>query len=209
MQSSESIKNIAAALCKLQGEIIDAPSNAKGHNHEYADLNAMLKIARPLLAKNGLALSQLIGTAEDMVTVESVLMHESGEYISSTISVPSGASGKMMNALQAIGSSVSYARRYALAALLNFTKNGDDDDGQSVNAVKYMPQPNKPISLTACINESQVIELIMLIKQAGKDKDKLLDYYKIDKIEQFPLNSFEGQCNQLKRTIEKNKLGTV
>lgn len=131
MNKSESIKELACALSELQSEITDVPASSKGHRHDYADLSDMLKVARPLLKKHGLAISQLVGNAEQNVTVESILMHKSGEWISSLISVPVMAGSNQMNALQSIGSSITYGRRYALGALLNYTKGDDDTDGNA------------------------------------------------------------------------------
>lgn len=147
MNKSESIKELACALSELQSEITDVPASSKGHRHDYADLSDMLKVARPLLKKHGLAVTQLVGNAEQNVTVESILMHKSGEWVSSMISVPVMASSGQMNALQSIGSSITYARRYALGALLNYTKGDDDTDGhaQLANTKQAQPKAAPPV----------------------------------------------------------------
>lgn len=125
MNKSESINELALALSKLQGEVTDAHKGKKGYGYNYADLGSVLEISRPLLVKHGLAVTQLCGTEGDKITVETVLMHSSGQWISSVLAFASQAA-KGMTAAQAAGSVITYMRRYALTAALGITQTDDD-----------------------------------------------------------------------------------
>ncbi len=134
MNKSESIANLAAALSSLQGEIQDAHKDKSGYGYKYADLSSILDIARPLLTKHKLAVSQLCSSLQSVdqegkltltVSVETVLMEASGEWISSELYMPI-TQGKGMNLAQAAGSVITYARRYALAAVLGIAQTDND-----------------------------------------------------------------------------------
>src|SRR5690349_4639525 len=107
MNKSENIDQLANALSLLQGEVMDANKDKKGYNYKYSDLSQILEITRPLMSKYGLSISQFPGHANNKVTVESVLMHKSGQWMSSIIemNVPEQ---KGMNLAQAAGSIITY-----------------------------------------------------------------------------------------------------
>jgi len=129
---SDSIMNLAAALAVAQGQIEtaskDGTAGSGSYSYKYATLDAVWSVCRMPLSSNGLSVVQIPITDDNGFFVETVLMHSSGEWISSTMSLPIVA--KNMSELQAIGSAITYARRYMLAAMIGVT-TGDDDDGQS------------------------------------------------------------------------------
>lgn len=125
MDKSEDIKELASALSSLQGEVKDVNKDKKGYGYQYADLSQILEIARPLLAKHGLALSQFPGSAGEKVTIDSILMHKSGQWISGVIEMQA-EQGKGMSKAQSVGSVITYARRYAAAAILGIAQTDDD-----------------------------------------------------------------------------------
>ncbi len=142
MECSNSIGKLAIALSRLQGEIRDVFKDQQGYGYKYANLASVLEIARPLCAKYELSVSQLCEgyfaqEAGYSVGVQTVLMHSSGEYISSKMYMPVER-GKGMSLAQAAGSVITYARRYALAAILGITQT--DNDGIAEEA----PVVNKP-----------------------------------------------------------------
>lgn len=125
MNKSESIEELAAALSKFQGEISNVYKGTKGYSWRYADLAAILDDVRPLLSKYGLSVTQLAGNSGDSVSVETVLLHQSGQWLSETIQMPVDL-GKGMSRAQAIGSVISYARRYSLSSCLGIAQTDDD-----------------------------------------------------------------------------------
>lgn len=134
MQTSPSLKELAAALAKAQSEIAGAKkdSNNPFFKSSYADLESVWSACREPLTKNGLSVSQLLGSAEDGIYLTTVLMHASGEFISDRVKIPIAKP----NDPQALGSATSYARRYTLAALVGIYQT--DDDGET--AMNRVPQ---------------------------------------------------------------------
>jgi len=133
MQTSESIKELTAALAKAQGEF-DAVSKT-GHNpflkNTYATLDDIIGAIRGPLSKHGIAFMQpLTGNGEGFV-LETVLMHESGEWLSCAANVPSNAGSKGTNELQSFGGALTYMRRYMLSALLGINAEEDTDGNGS------------------------------------------------------------------------------
>lgn len=122
---SDSIAKLALALSKLQGEVTDAHKDKSAYNYKYADLAGVLEIARPLCLKYELAVSQLCTSNETGIGVKTLLMHSSGEWIESELLMPvAGVKGG--NHAQAAGAVITYARRYALAAILGITQTDND-----------------------------------------------------------------------------------
>ena len=125
MKTSESIKNIAAALCKFQQEC-ESPKKTANNPHfksKYAPLEEIIKVATPTMAANGLSHFQSTSADGDSVVVTTVLMHTSGEFIESDpLRLPMGKA-----TAQGAGSSITYARRYSLCASLGIAAEEDDD----------------------------------------------------------------------------------
>lgn len=129
MQYSDKVDQLAAAFAVAQGKFGVVPLNSTNpHLHtRYADLGSVIETARDILSENGLSVLQFVNGSGDSIGVTSVLMHSSGQWMSDTVSVPYAKEpGK--SPIQAAGSTVTYLRRYALAALLGLYA-GDDDDG--------------------------------------------------------------------------------
>ena len=140
MIKSESIKTIAPALLKAQEEMGNAKKGATNpfFKSKYADLNSVREAVIPALNSNGISILQPTTTIEGRPFVETILLHESGEWISSLTEIICNK----QNDAQSHGSGLSYARRYAISSIMNI--GASDDDGQ--DAVK----PNHNIT----VNES-------------------------------------------------------
>ena len=131
MNKSETIDALAGALAKAQGEIDTADKSAKNpfFKSSYADLPSVWAACRKQLSKNGLAVVQRMDTSENGMILESVLMHSSGQWISSTYPV-----NPVKNDPQGLGSAITYARRYALMALVGVVADdASDDDGNAAS----------------------------------------------------------------------------
>jgi hypothetical protein len=138
MKMSDSIAQLAEALSKAQGQI-DAASKGAVNPHfksKYADLNALREVIREPLAVNDLSVIQLPRFSDKEVEVETMLMHKSGEFIAETLRMPVG-----QTTAQAVGSALTYCRRYSLSAILNLA--ADDDDGNA--ATEKPPQKSEPV----------------------------------------------------------------
>lgn len=124
---SESILKIAPALLKAQKEMGNATKGASNpfFKSRYADLNSVREAVTPALHNNGITILQLNVTVDHIPHVRTVLLHESGEFISSDTQIVS----KDATNPQAHGSAISYARRYGLQSMLSI--GSEDDDGEA------------------------------------------------------------------------------
>ena len=135
MEHSENIGSIAAAMAKAQKEMATATKAAKNpfFKSSYADFNSIREAVMPALNNNGIAVFQLPTETTGNVSVKTTLAHESGEWISCTVTVKPNKPDP-----QATGSAITYARRYGLSAI---TSCGcEDDDG---NAATQQQQNNQ------------------------------------------------------------------
>lgn len=144
MKQSESISKLAQALVNAQGELRHAKENAVNPHfkNNYADLSSVIDAIRPAFAKFGLAFVQFeTFEAPNTVSVETVLMHQSGEFISEK----SGCLAPKSDP-QGIGSAITYLRRYSLAALAGITQaddDGNEQSGQKPEQSKQAPAPKQ------------------------------------------------------------------
>ena len=159
MDKSESIKNLASALVKFQEEIKNPANTANNpfFKSKYAPLNEVLNIVRPLLTKNGLSVIQSPSGDGQNIIVTTLLIHSSGEWIESDPLVLKADKPTAQGA----GSAITYARRYALSAVLGISSE-DDDDGNHATGNKG----NNPQS--KLISEAQQKRLFALSK--GKEE---------------------------------------
>jgi hypothetical protein len=137
MEMSEKINALAEALAKAQGEMKNAAKSSDNpyFKSKYADLAEVLNVAREPLSKNGLSIMQANeGVTNGYMSVTTLLMHSSGQYIKSTGSFPVGKQDAQGN-----GSALTYARRYSLAAMLGIAQ--EDDDGNSACAPEPKQKP--------------------------------------------------------------------
>ena len=136
MNKSESIIKLAPALVQAQASIGTALKNKENtfiRGAKYADLESVWEAAADVLRDNKLAVLQLPRPAEQpgFFEMETILMHDSGEWIGSTISIPCPRQDP-----QGYGSAMTYARRYSLAAMLGIVQSDDDGEGAKTEAEK-------------------------------------------------------------------------
>jgi len=127
MNKSDSIGKIAAALVKAQGQMTSAIKDAKNpfFKSNYADLNAVREACMPALNANGISVLQPTVVVDGKNYVETVLIHESGEFLSGLTEIKVAK----INDPQCEGSGISYARRYSLQSMVCL--GAVDDDGES------------------------------------------------------------------------------
>jgi len=129
MDMSENISQLTAALAKAQGEFKAVPKLGKNPflKSDYVRLDDIIAAIRGPLSQNGIAWMQPVTGEDKGLVLETLLLHESGEWISSTCPVPTH-SAKGLSTLQGVGVSLSYMRRYMLTTMLGIN-SGDDSDG--------------------------------------------------------------------------------
>lgn len=139
MQQSENIADLAKALIKAQKEMKPLVKEADNpyFKSKYADLAAVVDACKEALSGNGLAYTQLTNEVEAGVVVVTQLMHESGQWIRGELRMT-----PVKNDPQGIGSCISYARRYALAAIVGLAP--EDDDGEAASGRNVTANNNRP-----------------------------------------------------------------
>lgn len=127
---SQSITKIATAMVKVQKIITNAKKDRENpfFKSQYADLNAVWEACRKPLTDNGLSVIQTSEPTDgSMIALRTTLLHESGEYLSGVLCLkPTKADP------QQLGSAMTYARRYALSAIVGICSE-DDDDGNAAS----------------------------------------------------------------------------
>lgn len=129
MQDRSAQAEFNKAMAEMQCDIPSIAERGKGHGTiKYATLEDINDVMKPIMQRYGFALSFKVVHAAGGVSVTGILMHRSGHREETTMLLPSDTSGSK-NAVQAVGSSTSYGKRYVMCALLNITTRGEDDDG--------------------------------------------------------------------------------
>jgi len=168
MNRSESIVELTKALVKFNNEINKITKDAENpyFKSNYATLDQIVEQIRPLLTKNGLAVMQFPSGDGQMVSVTTLLLHESGEFIESQ---PINMK-PVKNDPQAVGSCITYARRYSLQSFLSLN-TGEDDDG---NKVTHTDQPQEKLA-----SDKQLNLITNLLKKNVNEKHSFDELYQI------------------------------
>lgn len=123
---SPSIAKLAKAFVAFRKECPNPSKDKQGFNYSYVTLTNIIDITRDVLRKHSLAVTQFPISSERGLGVVSCLMHDSGEYIRSRFIMPI-PSLSSTNVTQDGGAAISYARRYALSAILGMAPDEDTD----------------------------------------------------------------------------------
>lgn len=146
-----SVGQIAAALAKAQGEMVQPEKNKtvtvrsdKGnYSFDYADYNAIVEAVRGPLSKNGIAFTHLIEGRERGLVLVTLLIHSSGEQLESLYPLPASTEPKTL------GGAITYGKRYCLSALTGCVAD-DDTDAEPENVTSFKdragsaPKPQNP-----------------------------------------------------------------
>lgn len=137
MNKSESIAALSAALAKAQAEIENASKTANNPHFKskYADLAEVLNTVRPVMSRHGIAIVQMPSFESGLASVETLMTHSSGEWISNICSAPVSKQDA-----QGVGSAITYLRRYSLAAFAGIAQ--EDDDANSAVGHRQQTKPD-------------------------------------------------------------------
>lgn len=189
MLKSDSIAQLAPSLVKAQAAMKHPIKNAKNPHlkNTFADLTEVINTTKPILAKHGLAVVQLTNAGctdgHTEATVETMLIHESGEWISGMSTIPVEAQ-RGTNLAQAFGSAFTYLRRYGLSAITGVASE-PDDDAHGANPARGNQQPRKPVTPAT----AQQIKKILALAETTEGPDAeayiekiCIDRFKVDKL---------------------------
>ena len=117
------MKELFKALAEFQNEVPVIHQNTKGYNYTYADLHQIFEVIKPLLKKHGLGFTQYL----DGDSLNTTLFHiESEQVLNSSVDIPK-VNLKGQNEFQALGSGITYLRRYSLSCMLGLITDKDAD----------------------------------------------------------------------------------
>lgn len=178
MKKSESTIELAKALAKFQREIKDPSKSGKANYGKYVTLDELLESIRPVLSQNGLSFLQFPGGDGQLITITTVLLHSSGEWIESE---PFTLKSQKVDP-QGAGSAVTYGRRYSLSAILGVAWDTDDDGQASSHAIvsttERKAEPPTPINQTkpAFPDENTGPQFLMCQECTDEISQKVHDY---------------------------------
>lgn len=160
IEQSESVTKLATAMVAVHNEAVNPVKDSRNPHFKstYASLESVLTAVRPVLQKHGLAVLQLPATTASGPGLMTQVMHASGEFLRSVVPLCN-----VKNDPQAVGSAITYARRYALLSLLGITAEDDDGNAATVPLTKA-PQDQQPKQQAAKPQQ-----------QPGKYTDKQMD----------------------------------
>ncbi len=189
---SEQIGKLAEALSKAQSSMTEAKEDSKNpfFKSNYADLTSIWRACKDSLSTNGLAISQVTGFMEGQLFLVTTLVHSSGEWMKGYYPLYLAKQDP-----QAVGSAITYARRYALAAIVGVCKEGEDDDAEKAQDRKA---PKEAIS------DEQVKQLIKAVGTDTEAKDIILKRFSAKAFNEIPKDSFATMMTWLEtRSKEK------
>lgn len=145
MNKSETVKEIAGALVKAQTEIKAALKDSTNPHFrsKYADLSSVVDAIKAPLLKHGISFIQGVNDAEGGVAVETMLLHTSGEWLSSTLRIPASKQDA-----QGYGSAITYGRRYGLQSMCGVPAEDDDGNAATASTSRITPVAGSLAALT-------------------------------------------------------------
>ena len=170
---SEQINELATALAKAWGAMSNAAMNKVNPHFKsrYADLSSVLDAIRGPLAMNGLIPTQTIELRDNAMVLRTTLLHTSGQWLASEYPLP------IAGRPHEIGSALTYARRYSLAAMVCNSADEDDDANAAQDAKKTLPKKDArgiyekmQIEVRDCLSRDQLKEWM----DANKDRIEVL-----------------------------------
>lgn len=176
------------AMTRLQPQLPVIKHTAKiRHNKnlistyaKYEDIDVVIK---PLYSAEGFSVSFNSKRNEDStVTYSGTLSHKDGHSKTAEMVLPADTSGAK-NSIQAIGSTISYAKRYLVAMLFNLVTAGEDDDAKTA---------------VETIDTEQAANIDSMIRDGGFDRQKFLDYMGIDDVRQIRAKDQQKALNSLR-----------
>jgi hypothetical protein len=183
-------KAFDVAIAKAKAEIPVIVKNRTGHNDKkYADFAAVARVVDPIISKHGL--SYRFRTVQtERISVTCVLSHEAGHFEETTLSAMADASGSK-NAIQAIGSTLTYLQRYSLVQALGLAA-AEDDDGRSSGE-------------SETITDAQVDELSKLLTDTGSNLVLFLKAIKLESLTQIRADDFADAKKRIIDNAAKRK----
>ena len=157
------------AISEAKAEISPIVRNATGHNNKkYADFAAIARAVDPVISRHGL--SYRFRTEQtDRIQVTCILSHKAGHSEETTLAGPADASGSK-NAIQAIGSTLTYLQHYSLTQALGLAAS-NDDDGHTINT-----------PAAVAIGAAEIAKIRVLLDETQSDIERFCRHMNVEAI---------------------------
>ena len=214
MRKSETITELSKAFAKMQMELEQPLKNANNpfFKSKYVPLENVVDSITKASSKHGLSFTQFPSSDESgNVTVGTMVMHESGEWIEyDPIRLK-----PVKNDPQAVGSAITYAKRYALSAIFGITSDNDDDGNEATQLGRTTPKavPKKQVSTTSNKIPKEVVKayedgIKSVIDRTGKNDGSITRWFceklGVIKIEDITMEQISLADGLLKKLENKN-----
>lgn len=176
MNKSDTLSKLAPALVKAQAAMAGATKSAANpfFKSKYANLEEVIKVVKEQFSANGLCFIQNPVSSEGHAGVETIILHESGEFISNEFLLKCSKSDP-----QGMGSAITYARRYGLQSACGIPS--EDDDGNAASApvklIKTAKEAREKIS--QAIDRNALTETWGRLSSELKEDEDLAEFAKL------------------------------
>lgn len=198
METSENIGAISLALSQAQAEMINVYKGSEAYNYNYADLGVILDMLRQTLPRYEIALIQTPSNDGANACVTTMLSHSSGEWIKDSVSCQIEMA-KGNSAIQCLGSSITYLRRYSCSAIAGLTQTDNDasirtdDDPEGEQA--------QPIELIRMASKLEIKSVKDMAAEAGVDIANVTKGLKLKAISDMTSEQAERAIRKLHKTL--------
>jgi ERF superfamily len=183
-EATEAKKAYVVAMGKFRAEVPTIERTKKAHNSKYAGLAETIAEISEAMINNGLSHSWKTDQDEKSISVTCCVTHVLGHQECTTLREFPDTSGSK-NAIQAIGSTVSYLQRYTLFSILGLASKEADTDGSDR------------------VTFEQAEELETLADKAGVDKAKFLTYFQCGSFNHIPAKQYKNALAAIKAKTKK------
>jgi hypothetical protein len=196
MYQSENINELATALAKAQAEMTPAIKDCSNpfFKSKYADLTSVWTACRDPLTKHGLSVAQTMSEQEGRILLRTLLLHASGQWISSVMPVVSQKPDA-----QSLGAAITYMRRFSLSAIVGICP--EDDDGNTASGKVVLAPAQPRISREQHGLLTKKLDLVPQYKAQVKD---YLSKQGINDLMDVPLTMLDGLLKGADKQLEIN-----
>lgn len=180
------------ALAMMAGAMPAIAENGRGHNGtKYAKWEDIQSAITPVLGQYGFALSFRTKVEDKAIRVTAILAHREGHTEENELLLPADNSGSK-NAVQAVGSSITYGFRYTACALLNIQTGITDDDGRAAGGETEVE----------FISDEQLVQLRAEMKKTNTEESKFVAFLKEPTLGALTVQKFHQAMAALKAKAE-------
>jgi DNA-binding MarR family transcriptional regulator len=193
-EKNQGRKAFDAAVATAKAKVKPVVKNRMAHNSKYADIAAIAAAVDPIISEAGLSYRFRAAQTDKAITVTCVLSHRDGHYEETSLSGPADTSGSK-NAIQSIGSTLTYLQRYSLVLALGLAA-AHDDDGNAAS---------RPLGEIKAVSDLQVQEISDLLTDTKSDLVKFLARMKVESLTELRADKFEEIKQLIRSTAEKRQ----